>query len=270
MQRFRRLLMAFVFITGMLYFALCALTFAAQRSLIYPAPRSEPEALRGRPGFGQVPLAAGLSVDTFYLPAPPGAPTVLHFHGNGEQLLGQRGLGQLLGDAGVGFLAVEYPGYGASGGSPSEAGLYAAAEAALQFLREQGVKPEQVVLSGRSLGTGVAVEMARRGYGARMVLVAPYTSMVAMGQRLLPFLPATLLVRDRFESLTKAPGITIPVLVIHGEQDEVVPVDMGRTLGQRFPHATVVTVPRAGHNDVLEQDGLKEFARLATFALDGT
>ena len=262
--------MAVLFIFGMLYFALCALAFAAQGALIYPAPHTSPDALRQRPGFGKVPLAAGLEVDTFYLPAPPGAPTVVHFHGNGEQLLGQRELDQLLGDAGLGFLAVEYPGYGASAGSPTEAGLYASAEAALQFLREQGVKPEQMVLSGRSLGTGVAVEMARRGYGARMVLVSPYTSMVAMGQRMLPFLPAALLVRDRFESLAKAPGISIPVLVIHGERDEVIPVEMGRTLGQRFPHATVVTVPRAGHNDVLDQDGLKEFARLATFALDGT
>ncbi|WP_255442231.1 alpha/beta hydrolase [Corallococcus sp. Z5C101001] len=269
MHRFRRQLMALLLVTGMLYLALCALAFAAQRSLIYPAPRSSPEALRARPGFGTVPLATGLQVDRFYLPAPPGAPTVVHFHGNGEQLLGQQGMGQMLGDAGLGFLAVEYPGYGASPGSPSEAGLYASAEAALQLLRDEGVKPEDIVLSGRSLGTGVAVEMARRGYGARMVLVSPYTSMVAMGQRTVPFLPATLLMRDRYQSQDKAPGIPIPVLIIHGEDDDVVPVAMGRELGQRFPHATVVTVPGAGHNDVLEQDGQKEFARLATFALEG-
>ncbi|RKH67928.1 alpha/beta fold hydrolase [Corallococcus aberystwythensis] len=262
--------MAFLIIVGMVYLALCAVLFAAQRSLIYPAPHSEPERLRGQPGFGVVPLADGLNVDRFYLPAPPGAPTVVHFHGNGEQLLGQRGFGQALGDVGLGFLAVEYPGYGASPGSPTEAGLYASAEAALQFLRDQGVKPEDIVLSGRSLGTGVAVEMARRGYGARMVLVSPYTSMVAMGQRTMPFLPASLLMRDRFLSLDKAPNIPIPVLIIHGEEDEVVPVDMGRTLGQRLPNARVVTVPGAHHNDVLERDGQQELARLATFALDGS
>jgi uncharacterized protein len=261
--------MAFLVVTGMLYLALCALTFAAQRSLIYPAPHVAPEVLRGQPGFGQVALATGLQVDTYYLPAPPGAPTVLHFHGNGEQLLNQRGFGQLLSDAGLGFLAVEYPGYGASPGSPSEAGLYAAAEAALGFLREQGVKPQDVVLMGRSLGTGVAVEMARRGYGQRLVLVAPYTSMVAMGQRTLPFLPATLLMRDRYDSLSKAPHIPIPVLVVHGEADTVIPVEMGRTLGQRFPHATVVTVPGAGHNDVLEGADQRVLAKVATFALEG-
>ncbi|WP_338080456.1 alpha/beta hydrolase [Corallococcus exiguus] len=270
MQRLRRLLMAFVLVTGMLYLALCALAFAAQRSLIYPAPHTEPANLRDQPGFGMVPLATGLNVDRFYLPAPPGARTVVHFHGNGEQLLWQQGLGQALGDVGLGFLAVEYPGYGASPGSPSEAGLYASAEAALQFLREQGVKPEDIVLSGRSLGTGVAVEMARRGYGARMVLVSPYTSMVAMGQRTMPFLPVSLLMRDRYQSFDKAKDIPIPVLIIHGEQDEVVPVDMGRTLGQRFPKAQVVTVPGAHHNDVLERDGQQELARLAKFALDGT
>ena len=260
--------MAVLFIFVFLYLALCALAFAAQGALIYPAPHTSPESLQQRPGFGRVPLAAGLQVDIFYIPAPPGAPTLVHFHGNGEQLLSQQGMGEGLGDAGLGFLAVEYPGYGASPGSPSEAGLYAAGEAALQFLREQGVKPEQVVLSGRSLGTGVAVEMARRGYGARMVLVAPYTSMVAMGQRALPFLPASLLMRDRYDNLSKAPSIPIPVLVIHGEQDTVVPVEMGRTLGQRFPNAKVVTVPGAGHNDVLEGNDQKEFARLATFALE--
>jgi pimeloyl-ACP methyl ester carboxylesterase len=251
------------------YLALCVLVFTMQRALIYPAPKSSLKSLPERLGFGHVTCADGARVDVLYLPAPEGAPTVVHFHGNGEQLLNQVGLGETLRAKGLGFLAVEYPGYGATPGSPTEDGIYQAAEAALAMLRAKAVPPEQTVLSGRSLGTGVAVEMARRGHGARVILVSPYTSMVDMGRKTFPFLPAVLLVRDRFDSEDKAAGIPVPVLVLHGEEDTLIPVEMGRRLGQRFPHATVVTAPGAGHDDVQEREGTGLVDRMAAFALGG-
>ncbi|WP_338052884.1 alpha/beta hydrolase [Pyxidicoccus trucidator] len=123
------------------------------------------------------------------------------------------------------------------------------------------------MLSGRSIGTGVAVEMAMRGHGARLMLVSPYTSIPELAGLMLPFLPARLLVRDRFDTLSKAPDLKLPVLIIHGEQDELIPVEMGRRLGTRFPQATVQTVAGAGHNDVLERSGTTLMDRMAAFAL---
>jgi pimeloyl-ACP methyl ester carboxylesterase len=268
MPRLRRMLNLLLFTLAFCYLAICVAAFALQRSMLFPAPRA-PIALPKSQGFGQLPLEGGLHVDTLYLPAPPGAPTVVHFHGNGEQLLDQQDLGARLHAWGVGFLAVEYPGYGASPGSPSEDGIYAAAEAALVWLRAQGVTPERTVLSGRSIGTGVAVEMAKRGHGSRVMLVSPYTSIAELAGMMLPFLPTRLLVRDRFDTRSKAPEVKLPVLIIHGEQDTLIPVEMGRRLGTLFPQATVETVLGAGHNDVLERSGTKLVDRMAAFALGG-
>ncbi|NVJ21548.1 MULTISPECIES: alpha/beta hydrolase [Myxococcus] len=269
MVRPRRVLLIVLSVFAVVYLGLCVAAFALQRPLLYPAPKA-PIPLPAQLGFRRLPLTGEAYVDVLQLPGPPGAPTVVHFHGNGEQLLDQLDLGTVMNQNGLGFLAVEYPGYGASPGQPSEQGIYAAAEAALAMLRGQGVPSERTVLSGRSLGTGVAVEMARRGHGARIMLVAPYTSIWEVAGLAFPFLPASLLMRDRFDSTSKAPDITLPVLIIHGEQDTLIPVEMGRRLGARFPHATVETVPGAGHNDVLEQSGLERVRRMAVFALGGS
>ena len=205
-------------------------------------------------------------VDVLHLPAEPGRPTVVHFHGNGEQLSNLLELGEALHERGVGFLAVEYPGYGTNPGSPSEQGLYQAAEVALAELRALGVGPEATVLSSRSVGGGVAVEMAKRGHGARMVLLAPFTSVVDMANLAFPFLPTRLLVRDAFDNAAKAPGVTIPVLIFHGDQDEIIPVQMGQRLGRLFPHATMETIPGAHHNDLLERTWPALVDRMAGFA----
>lgn len=263
----RRMLLILASILAGLYLALCLAAFTLQRAMLYPAPRTT--ALPESRGFSRLPLDAGLHVDLLHLPAREGAPTVVHFHGNGEQLLDQQQLGAALRARGVGFVAVEYPGYGASPGTPTEECIYAAAEAALLLLRGSGIPPEKTVLSGRSLGTGVAVEMARRGHGSRVILVSPYTSITDMAALTFPLLPTRLLVRDRFDTASKAAAVEVPVLIIHGEADSLIPVEMARKLGERFPRATVQIVPGAGHNDVLEGPGLALVQRMADFALEG-
>lgn len=207
----------------------------------------------------------------FHLPAPIGANTLVHFHGNGEELASVVPLLRALHRAGLGVYAVEYPGYGLSrAGSPSEASLYAAAETALEHLRTRlGVSPGKTVLQGQSLGTGVAVEMALRGYGARLVLISPFTSLPDLAQRMLPFLPARYLVRDRFDSSSKAPRLRLPALVIHGSRDEIVPVDMGRTLAARLPRARLVVIEGARHNDLFASSGKRVLAEIASFASEG-
>lgn len=265
-----RLLM---FIGGFLvlaYLAVMVLAYTAQRAILFPAPHRAEGTLPSEQGFRRLTPPAGPVVDVLYLPAPAGAPTVVHFHGNGEEIGYLLEFGTALRERGLGFLAVEYPGYGAVPGHPSEEGLYAAAEVALAELRASGVGPEATVLSGRSIGTGVAVEMAKRGHGSRLMLLAPYTSIVELGQRALPFLPVSLLMRDKFLSESKAADIHLPVFIVHGEEDEIIPVEMGRRLGQRFPRATVETVPGAHHNDLLEVAGEPLLSRLAAFALGQT
>ena len=227
-----------------LYLTLAVYVALQQRTYIFPAPP------RGRtPAHADrlVKLSSGQSF--IYL---PGAPVVVHFHGNGEDLADAGSMIDLLRSLGVGVLAVEYPGYGVSPGRASEDALYAGAEAALHWLRdEQRVPPERVVLQGQSLGSGLAAEMARRGLGGRLILISPFTSMASLGQRFFPWLPVAPLVRHRFDTLSKAPGIGVPVLIVHGTEDELVPFSMGEQLARVFPRGTLRPIPGGHHNDLL-------------------
>lgn len=246
-----------------LYAAVIAVLYFQQRLFVFPAPHPVIPFPSEKLGFHRLPDGGPV---VLYRPGPAEAPTVVYFHGNGEQLADAVPLADAFGRSGLGFLAIEYPGYGFSPGSPSEDGLYAAADAGLKWLRTQS--SGQVVLMGRSLGTGVASEMARRGHGERLVLVAAFTSIPDVAARSFPLLPVRWLVRDRFDTLSKAPSIQLPVLLVHGTADEVVPFDMGEKLARTFPHAELFVRPRAHHNDVLEESnaGLERiiaFARQA-------
>jgi pimeloyl-ACP methyl ester carboxylesterase len=129
------------------------------------------------------------------------------------------------------------------------------------------VPVEKTTLMGQSLGSGVAAEMARRGLGARLVLLSPYTSIPEVAARVVPILPGRLLVRDRFATAEKAPEIRVPTLIVHGEKDELIPVAMGRELGRRFPQVTVEVIAEAHHNDLFAPPhGAELVARIAAFA----
>src|SRR6267142_2099632 len=203
--------------------ALCqAFAFGfGQTSLVFPAPA------QGRPPAYPDRLVRSGDAAFLYF---PGKTVVAYFHGNGEDLADSIPMVSLLRTLGMGVLAVEYPGYGVAGGRRSEQAAYEAAETALRWLKsEQGVDSGRVVLLGWSLGSGVAAEMAKRQLGARLVLISPFTSVAEMARRVIPFFPARF-VRHRFDTVSKAAGISVPVLIIHGTQDEVVPFEMGRRL----------------------------------------
>jgi pimeloyl-ACP methyl ester carboxylesterase len=158
------------------------------------------------------------------------------------------------------FVAIEYPGYGNRPGEPTEKSIYAAAEEQLREL--QG---ERVVLVGQSLGTGPAVEMARRGFGTRLVLMTPFTSIPDVAKTTMPYLPIRLLTKDKFDNAAKASAISMPVLVVHGERDEVVPFRLGEKLASLFSHAQLMTVPEGRHNDLWERSEVLK--RVRDFAM---
>jgi pimeloyl-ACP methyl ester carboxylesterase len=269
------LLLSLIALAGA-YLLVCAFVFVRQRSLLYFPPRTQ-QALE-RFGVIRVESPGASAVDVFYLAAPQGsagspgsakATTVVHFHGNAEQILDCAELGRAFRSRGLGFLAVEYPGYGRMSGVPAEAGLYAAAEAGLAYLRQRGVGPTETALMGQSLGSGVAVEMARRGHGARLVLISPYTSISEIAGHYYPWLPTALLVLDQFNSAGKAAEVRVPALLIHGENDETIPTELGRRLGSLLPNARVKILAGTGHNDVWERGGAALLDEVARFVRDG-
>lgn len=243
----------------------CVAVFAVQRSFMYFPPAPLPPGVEAQRGIRAV-GTGDERVEVLRLPAAPDAPTVVYFHGNAAQLPDGAWLGAQLRERGMGFYGVEYPGYGHTPGPVTEERIYAAAERALASLRESGVPAERTVLLGQSLGSGVAAEMARRGLGARLILVSAYTSMVEMGRRQFPYLPVGWLVKDRFDTLDKAPGLKLPALVIHGDRDEVVPFEMGREVARQLPGARFVALPKAGHNDVWDRGGPSLLDEVAAFA----
>jgi fermentation-respiration switch protein FrsA (DUF1100 family) len=154
-------------------------------------------------------------------------------------------------ETGQSLFIFDYPSYGRSGGSPSEAGCYAAAEAAYDWLVcERRVAPQRLLIFGRSLGSAVAVDLASRHPHRALVLVSPFPSLPEVAQRQWPVVPARLLMRNRFNSRAKIVNCAGPVLIVHGTRDREVPFSLGEELfaaangPKRF-----VAVAGASHND---------------------
>jgi pimeloyl-ACP methyl ester carboxylesterase len=149
------------------------------------------------------------------------------------------------------FLAVNYRGYGASQGKPSEAALAEDALFVFDQVTAAGIPPEHVVLMGRSLGSGVAVHVASRRNVRGVILVTPFDRLVNVARRHYPFLPVGLLLRHRFDSLDRAPAITAPLLALMGSADDIIPNPLTRNLVAAWGGPSrLVTVPGAGHNDI--------------------
>jgi len=180
------------------------------------------------------PAADGVSLHGWFVPGESDV-TFLWFHGNAGNISHRIfGLSMLRQALGVSSFIFDYRGYGFSEGRPSEKGTYRDAEAALEYLRSRSdVKTDKVVLFGHSLGCAIAVEMATR-YGAYgLALEAPFDSIKGMGRRMYPRLPIGLfihLLRSRFDSMSKIGNVHVPLLVLHGDQDATIPIEVGWSL----------------------------------------
>ena len=130
----------------------------------------------------------------------------------------------------VNFLIISWGGFSENKGKPNEMGLYEDAKSAIQWLKAKSIKEKNIILYGESLGTGVAVEIAQNKNYAGVILESPFTSMVNMGKKHYPFFPVSLLLKDKFESYKKINNIFVPVLIMHGKVDKIVPYDMGKKM----------------------------------------
>ncbi len=154
--------------------------------------------------------------------------TLVFFHGNAGDLKNRIYKLNLIKDFDINFLIVAYRGFSGNEGSPSEKGLYQDAKDTIAWLNKQGIKDKQIIIYGESLGTGVSVEVAQNKNFAGIILESPFTSMVEAGKHYYFYLPVSLLLKDRYETIKKLKNVKIPILVMHGGNDKIVPFHMGK------------------------------------------
>ena len=234
------------------YGALVALLYVTQRAMQY-----FPERFRTAPAAAGLPQAQEVVLDTadgervivWHVPPRGNKPVVLYFHGNGGSLRMRVDRFRDLTADGSGLVALSYRGYGGSSGAPTEAGLAADALAAYAFTTAR-YPAEHIVLWGESLGSGVAVALAAEMPVGWLILQSPFTSAADVGAQGYWFVPVRLLMKDQFHSDLRIGKVTAPVLVLHGERDDVVPIALAERLyslinaPKRF-----VRFAQIGHND---------------------
>jgi uncharacterized protein len=239
---------------AVMYLALMAVMYFAQRALMY-----FPETLRTAPAQAGLRKAEEVVLDTadgehvivWHIAPRDDQPVVLYFHGNGGALRYRVDRFRALTQDGTGLVALSYRGYAGSSGRPSEDGLLEDARAAYAFATQR-YPAARLVIWGESLGTGVAVAIAAEKAGekkvARLVLEAPFASAVSVAASVYPFVPVRFLMRDQFRSDLRISSVRVPVLIVHGDRDTVIPIASGERLysliegPKRF-----LRVPGAGH-----------------------
>ena len=233
------------------YGAVALLVTALQRRLIYmPDQRRATPADFALKGVEVVSINApdGAMLVAWYNPAPTGGQTLLYFHGNrGYVHLRAERMADLQ-RRGFGVLMLSYRGFGGSTGAPSEVANVADGRLAYDWLRQRGVASGDIVVFGESLGTAVATQVAGAKVSAGLVLDSPYTSMTDIAQQRYPWLPVRYLLWDRYETIRHIKRVTVPVLIIHGETDDLVPCDMGRAVHRAvLSHSQLHVFQGAGH-----------------------
>ena len=215
------------------YVGFSVVLYTMQRAMMYPVPQTVPTspAAAGYPEAQDQILTTsdGEKLIAWYVPPRGGKPVVIFLHGNGDILAWRVDRFRQLTADGTGLLAVSFRGYAGSSGSPTEDGLIRDAEAGYAFVRERHA-PERIAVWGYSLGTGPAVALAARHPVSALVLEAPYSSTVDVAASMFWFLPVRWLLKDQFHSDRLIGGVTAPLLVLHGERDQVIPFRFGEKL----------------------------------------
>jgi fermentation-respiration switch protein FrsA (DUF1100 family) len=241
---------------------LTALMLAFERQLVYFPYRAhelQPAALGLRHEEVRLVAEDRVGLHAFMLPLQGARRTILVFNGNAGNISYRlpRAL-EIQRRLGASVMLFDYRGYGKSEGRPDEQGTYKDARAAYRYLvGTRGLPPENLVLLGESLGAAVAVQLALEQPAAGVILESPFASIPEMARAVYPFLPPVgPLIRTRYDTLSKVKRLRRPLLVVHGEHDEIVPLSQGRRVFQAASEPKRFYVIRgARHNDTYDTGG---------------
>jgi pimeloyl-ACP methyl ester carboxylesterase len=202
----------------------------------------------------EIAVADGITLIAWYAPAKEDKPTILYFHGNGANAASRAPKIQKIREQGFGVFYLNNRGYGGSGGRPTEKDNVADAIAAYDHLIGLNVPAGKIVTYGESLGSGQAVRLGAARPVAAVVLEAPLTSTIDVARRPYFWLPLGLLITDKYNNERDIRLVKVPVLVLHGAQDAVIPVEMGwRVYRAANEPKRIELFPQGSHDDLFYQ-----------------
>jgi fermentation-respiration switch protein FrsA (DUF1100 family) len=251
-------------------FGVCLVISLLESWMVHPAPSAREGDWSPDLAFEDVHFTSldGVRLHGWLLAHPNPAFWILYCHGNGTHVaFTAKGLSRLREDLGASIFVFDYRGYGRSQGRPTERGVLADGEAALQWLCRQARLPaSELILYGRSLGGGVVIDLAARHQPKAIVVERTFTRLTDVAARHFPFLPVRWLMRNRYDNIDKIPRYGGPVLLSHATHDEFVPLEHGTRLFDAVPHPAKRFYPIEGatHNDPNPKEYeqvLREFLR---------
>ncbi len=265
----RRMIWSIVGIIVALYLGLTLILFLFQARLLFFPTRgivATPATIGLAYEDVQFTTEDGVTLSGWFVPAKEGKRVVLFFHGNAGNISHRLESIEQFHRLGLNVFIIDYRGYGRSGGRISEAGSYLDAEAAWRYLvEERRVEPERIIIFGRSLGGGVATWLAKTHPPKALILESTFTSVPDVAARQLSFFPVRLLARIEYNSVERLPQVTVPILIIHSPDDQVIPYSHGRRLFEVAPEPKEFLRMVGGHNEGFivtgqrYEDGLKAF-----------
>ena len=240
------------------YLSIAAGMYISQRGFMYlPDRRNQNPDDVGLSGVNVAmnSTSDGQHLQSWHVPAKPGRPTILYFHGNAGSIADRADRLRFFQKQGLGALFVSYRGYGASTGSPSQSGLMNDALAAHDWLVKSDILPDNIIAVGESLGAAVVVQLAQQRSVRAVILEAPFTSTMDVARATYWWLPVDLLMKDRFESIKLIHQIKAPILIVHGARDEITSVEQGRQLFAKAREPkTLYIIDGASHNGISVED----------------
>jgi fermentation-respiration switch protein FrsA (DUF1100 family) len=252
-QNLRYRAMRLVIIALLTYLGVCLFVALFQRRFVYIPSRT----FEGTPAdvgleYEDLTLTSsdGLAIGAWYVPHADAKGSAIFCHGNAGNISHRVHEIDILHSVGLNVLVFDYRGFGRSEGKPSEKGTYRDAEAAWRYLVEtRGESPERIVVIGRSLGGGVAIELAKRHEPAALVVESTFTSLPDVARENFWFLPVRSLMIYRYDSIAKVPHIKCPKLFLHGNMDGLIPITLGRKLFEAAAEPKQFIETPGGHNE---------------------
>jgi fermentation-respiration switch protein FrsA (DUF1100 family) len=245
-----KVLLGFIIALALLYIIALVGAYFAQTSLIF-YPRKLARAFQFGAGAQEVFLTTrdNETINGLFFTGTK-KEVILYFHGNAGDLSTWQYIMADFAQLGYGMLIIDYRGYGKSTGTLSEEGLYADADAAYEFLISKGFAAQQIIIYGRSIGTGVATDLASRKPCKGLVLESPYTNMIALAKEKARWLLPGLILKYRLDNLSKLRHIHVPIVFFHGTKDELIPAAHTDTLYANYTGVKKkILIEGAGHND---------------------